>query len=82
MRGFRDCRHGRSASSLLVGAWLIALRRDWWQLLAASLFVVVVLGPSVQPWYFCWALAVVGRLRHQPAVDVLARRPHRSRWSS
>ncbi len=58
MRGFRDA--GTVVSLiLLVGAWLVSLRRDWWQLLAASLFVVVVLGPTVQPWYFCWALAVV-----------------------
>jgi alpha-1,6-mannosyltransferase len=57
MRGFRTA--GTAISIvLLLGAWLVALRRQWWQLLAAALLVVVVLGPSVQPWYFCWALAV------------------------
>jgi alpha-1,6-mannosyltransferase len=57
MRGFRTA--GTVISIvLLLGAWLVALRRQWWQLLAAALLVVVVLGPSVQPWYFCWALAV------------------------
>jgi alpha-1,6-mannosyltransferase len=46
------------AAASLVARWP---RRgfDIWALLAASLFVVVVLGPSVQPWYFCWALAIV-----------------------
>ena len=43
---------------LLAGAWALALRRQWWPLLAASLFIVVVLGPTVQPWYFIWSLAV------------------------
>jgi alpha-1,6-mannosyltransferase len=31
-----------------------------WGLLGTALFTVVVLGPSVQPWYFCWSLAIVG----------------------
>jgi alpha-1,6-mannosyltransferase len=58
MRGFRDA--GTVLSLVLLAlAWLMALRRQWWPLLAASLFVVVVLGPTVQPWYFCWSLAVV-----------------------
>ena len=49
--------------------WLLALRRpapaslrrgrfDAWQLLALALLSIVVLGPSVQPWYFLWPLAV------------------------
>jgi alpha-1,6-mannosyltransferase len=42
---------------LLTAGWLFALRRRWWELFAASLLVVVVLGPAVQPWYFCWPLA-------------------------
>lgn len=35
-------------------------RADVWWLLAVALFAVVVLGPSVQPWYFCWALVIAG----------------------
>jgi alpha-1,6-mannosyltransferase len=57
MRGFRTAGTVLSIV-LLIGAWLIALRRQWWQLLAAALLAVVVLGPSVQPWYFDWALVV------------------------
>jgi alpha-1,6-mannosyltransferase len=57
MRAFRDA--GTVLSLLiLVLAWFDALRRRWWELLALALFVVVVLGPTVQPWYFCWVLAV------------------------
>jgi len=57
MRGFRTA--GTVLSLVLLAlAWLGALRRQWWQLLAASLFVVVILGPTVQPWYFIWSLAV------------------------
>jgi hypothetical protein len=58
MRGFRTA--GTVASLvLLAAAWFIALRRRWWDLLAASLLAVIVLGPTVQPWYFIWALVIV-----------------------
>jgi hypothetical protein len=51
---------------LLALAWFRSLRRDRWQLLALSLFVVVVLGPSVQPWYFCWGLAIAAVIAETP----------------
>jgi alpha-1,6-mannosyltransferase len=57
MRAFRT---GGTVVTLLALVWLWArsLRQPAWTLLAIALFVVVVLGPTVQPWYFCWALAV------------------------
>ena len=53
---------GRSLS----WSWLAG--RSVWQLLALAMLSVVVLGPSVQPWYFTWGLAVV-------AATSLGRRP-------
>jgi alpha-1,6-mannosyltransferase len=35
-----------------------ALRRNPWALLATALLAVVILGPTVQPWYFSWSLAI------------------------
>jgi alpha-1,6-mannosyltransferase len=72
MRGFRLA--GTVVTLLLLTvAWLVALRRNWWGLLAGSLFVVVVLGPTVQPWYFCWSLAVAAAIICKPnAVGVVA----------
>jgi hypothetical protein len=43
---------------------------DLWELLALALFSIVVLGPSVQPWYFCWSLAVAGMLTLRPQLLV------------
>jgi alpha-1,6-mannosyltransferase len=42
----------------LTGLWLRALRRAAWPLLAVALCTLVILGPSVQPWYFCWPLVI------------------------
>jgi hypothetical protein len=65
MRGFRVA--GTVVTLVLLAvAWLVALRRPGWILLAGSLFIVVVLGPSVQPWYFCWALAAVAVVVRSP----------------
>ncbi len=57
MRNFRT---GGTVLTLiaLIGLWLRAFRGQAWQLLAIALAAVVVLGPTVQPWYFCWGLAV------------------------
>jgi hypothetical protein len=49
----------------LVLLWLVAVRRAPERravvgLLALALGVAAVLGPSVQPWYYLWALTVAG----------------------
>jgi alpha-1,6-mannosyltransferase len=46
----------------LVLLWLAALRRRVNPLLplTIALAVAALLAPSVQPWYYCWALAVAG----------------------
>ena len=72
---------------LLIGLWLLAMRAylppkiaarrsrlptgDAWTLLAVSLTTVVLLGPSVQPWYFLWALCVAALTRLPRAAVVL-----------
>jgi alpha-1,6-mannosyltransferase len=45
---------------------------DPWKLLAISLTTVVVLGPSVQPWYFLWAASIAAAtpLRHSIMVII------------
>jgi alpha-1,6-mannosyltransferase len=72
MRGFRLA--GTVVTLLLLtGAWLLALRRDWWALLAGSLVLVVILGPTVQPWYFCWSIAVAAVIiRSSRSVGLIA----------
>ncbi len=57
--------------AILALLWLIAMRnaldsrRRWvaavspWTLLSIAMLSVVLLGPSVQPWYFIWGLAIV-----------------------
>ena len=70
--------------TVLVTLWTIAMlsatrsaNRLWplrisnpWPFLAIALTSVVVLGPSVQPWYFLWAgaIAAVTRLSHLKTV--------------
>jgi len=50
-----------------------SLSRDAWTLLAFALLIVVLLGPSVQPWYFIWALSIAGAIRlPRRAVSVMA----------
>jgi len=55
MRGFRSAGEV-IMGGLLAALWIAALRRNVWPLLAAALLGVVLLGPTVQPWYFCWPL--------------------------
>lgn len=61
----RDCRTAGEVLTVLVlvAAWLLALRGNrravlgW---LAVAFGVAALLAPSVQPWYYAWALAVAG----------------------
>jgi alpha-1,6-mannosyltransferase len=56
----REFRSGGTVLTLLLLAvlWLRSFRRLPWQALTLALVSVVIFGPTVQPWYFCWALAV------------------------
>jgi alpha-1,6-mannosyltransferase len=55
MRGFRTA--GTVVTILVLALlWVRAFGRARWQGLAIALLAVVLLGPTVQPWYFCWAL--------------------------
>jgi alpha-1,6-mannosyltransferase len=57
MREFRSA--GTVATlAVLAVTWWWAFRSARWPALAVALLAVVLLGPTVQPWYFCWALAV------------------------
>ncbi|MEO6884792.1 MAG: polyprenol phosphomannose-dependent alpha 1,6 mannosyltransferase MptB [Jatrophihabitantaceae bacterium] len=40
--------------------WFLALRRAPVACFAMALGVAAVLAPAVQPWYYCWALALAG----------------------
>ena len=42
----------------LFWLWLRSFRHSAWVGLTLGLVAVVIFGPTVQPWYFCWALAV------------------------
>lgn len=63
-------RHCRSAGEVLaviavIALWLMAMRsntdgRRAVAMLVGALGVTAVLAPSVQPWYYCWALALAG----------------------
>jgi alpha-1,6-mannosyltransferase len=63
-------RHSRSVGEVIavlaaVALWLAAMRsradaRRVIGALAGALGVTAVLAPSVQPWYYCWALALAG----------------------
>lgn len=50
----------------LIALWLLAVRRSARSvsvplgLLAVALAVAALLAPSVQPWYYCWGLALAG----------------------
>lgn len=48
---------------LVVALWLLALRRRPLGFLAAALAAAALLAPSVQPWYYGWALVLVGLVR-------------------
>ncbi|MBV9592762.1 MAG: polyprenol phosphomannose-dependent alpha 1,6 mannosyltransferase MptB [Actinobacteria bacterium] len=61
MRGFRTA--GTVLTLVTLPAlWWVAIRRTTWAMLATALFLLVVLGPTVQPWYFIWSLAVAAAL--------------------
>jgi hypothetical protein len=54
----------RGIGLALAGASTIALfftgaRRGWVRSLAVALIVIVVLSPTVQPWYFVWGLMLL-----------------------
>jgi urea transporter len=63
-------RHCRSVGEVIavlavVVLWLAAMRsrasaRHVVAALAGALGVTALLAPSVQPWYYCWALALAG----------------------
>jgi alpha-1,6-mannosyltransferase len=55
----------RSVASALTGVvlaalWFVALRRAPLRCLVVGLAAAAVLVPAVQPWYYCWALALAG----------------------
>ncbi|MCW2526980.1 MAG: mptA [Pseudonocardiales bacterium] len=51
--------------------WLHAL--NVWQLLALALLSIVVLGPTVQPWYYSWSLAIAAcTLTHARWLTIFA----------
>lgn len=62
----RACRDGGEllAVIVVVALWLLAVRKraDATPLapLTVALAAAALLAPSVQPWYYCWALAVAG----------------------
>jgi alpha-1,6-mannosyltransferase len=45
---------------VLVGLWIVALRRAPLACLVVGLVAAAVLVPAVQPWYYCWALGLAG----------------------
>jgi hypothetical protein len=45
---------------VLVGLWIVALRRAPLACLVVGLGAAAVLVPAVQPWYYCWALGLAG----------------------
>jgi alpha-1,6-mannosyltransferase len=47
----------------LAACWFAARRRDPLALCALGLGITVLLGPSVQPWYYVWALTVLAATR-------------------
>lgn len=71
-------RHCRTAGEVLavlalVTLWLLAVRpsasaRTLITALAAALGVAAMLAPSVQPWYYCWGLALAGLVVVRRAV--------------
>lgn len=55
----------RSIASALTGVvlavlWFVALRRAPLACLVIGLAAAAILVPAVQPWYYCWALALAG----------------------
>ncbi len=56
----REFRTGGTIVTLVVLAflWFRSFRQAPWLALCLALLVVVLFGPTVQPWYFCWALVV------------------------
>jgi alpha-1,6-mannosyltransferase len=51
------------AAVVIVGLWLASLRaRSSMVWLSAALFILTVLGPAVQVWYFLWTLAFLALL--------------------
>lgn len=48
------------AVAVSAALWFLALRRASLACLAVALGAVALLAPSVQPWYYCWALALAG----------------------
>jgi alpha-1,6-mannosyltransferase len=81
VRGLDDTlRSARTAGEVLavvvlIALWLLAARqpRRTAQLLALAFGVTALLGPSVQPWYYLWALLPAGlAVRRRAAVQALA----------
>lgn len=51
--------------AVTAALWFLALRRGPITCLAVALGAAAVLAPSVQPWYYCWALALAGLVARQ-----------------
>jgi hypothetical protein len=58
------------AAALAAGMWVLALRRAPLTCLAVALAAAALLAPSVQPWYYCWALALAGLVVHSRRLIV------------
>lgn len=46
--------------AICAALWFLALRRAPVACLTLALGAAAVLAPAVQPWYYCWALALAG----------------------
>jgi alpha-1,6-mannosyltransferase len=69
----------------LVGEWTLAATAvlAWWRglrgtplaYLSVTLAAAALLAPAVQPWYFCWALALAGLVAGPRVLSLLASVP-------
>jgi alpha-1,6-mannosyltransferase len=66
VRSFR--RAGTIGTAVLLTAlWFRSTRGNAVQLLAVAMLAVVLLSPSVQPWYFTWALTIAALFVTRPS---------------
>jgi alpha-1,6-mannosyltransferase len=50
--------------------WLLGLRRAPLTCLTVAFGATALLAPSVQPWYYCWALALAGLVVHRQRLII------------